>query len=110
MAPGEWFLVSLPLLAASCGIAQAAGSYTGAWAWGLLGPVGWLVAVGRGVQVRLGDRELSPAGGRDHEDEALVECGNCGARLELFPNPGASTECPECSAPIADHTRRNPRL
>lgn len=38
----------------SCGIAQeASGNTKGCWAWGILGPVGWIIAALRGIQERL---------------------------------------------------------
>ena len=42
---GGHALLGVAALAVSCGIAHAAGKGDrGAWAWGVLGPIGWLVA------------------------------------------------------------------
>lgn len=34
----------LVLVAISCLVAQRAGGYPGAWTWGFMGPIGWILA------------------------------------------------------------------
>ena len=59
-------MVGIPL---SCWIADRAsgGTFESAWAWGLLGPPGWVIAALRGVQVVLLENVHRDAEGRQRE-------------------------------------------
>jgi hypothetical protein len=44
-------------LVISCLIAEAVSGRRGAWAWGLLAPVGWIIAAARGIHHRQDEAE-----------------------------------------------------
>lgn len=49
----------LVAVAVSCLIAQRAGAYPGAWTWGFLGPIGWILAGMQGIREREARRDRS---------------------------------------------------
>ena len=118
------FLALIP----SVVIANAAyGRSDGGWGWGLLGPVGWVIAALRGVQVRQDDRAarddailvklksmrsvLAPTMERQDEDaEATtrpqrLEPRSLAARTELWKAQIVEHPCPSCGKPLR-HPRR----
>jgi hypothetical protein len=120
-----WFFGGLIALAFSCVIASSASGDRASMAWGLLGPVGWVVAALRGAHVRLEeirDRLSAPpppaatsdgpirrvSGPADSEGRVNVVCGGCNEGQRLFPAPDLATECRWCGKSLPGFRHERP--
>lgn len=86
--------IAVVMLFVSFWLAQIASGTDGCWGWGLLGPVGWIIAAVRGVQIRL-DRPQVVRTKPVVEGPPPATCGKCRAKV-----PAYRTVCPECGAPM----------
>ena len=99
MSPAVWVLVVVALVFLHATLAAAAGGKE-RWAWGLLGPLGVIVAGFRAL--RAGDAQIqAPAPNlRSNAGPEELPCLKCGVRQILFRDPyGISiSRCPSCGA------------
>jgi hypothetical protein len=119
-----WCVAAVVSTVVSCRIAALASGWRASWAWGFLGPVGWIVAALRGIQIRMDEKarptmleptrahepttSTEPANttewpttglGRGADERVPVECA-CGHQMRAFVVKGLSSRisCPKCGA------------
>ena len=100
-----WIAAFVAAVIVSCVLANAASAGHASSAWGLLGPVGIIVAGFRGLHARL-DRTPAPRAMREADAE-WFNCAACGQRLAGIPDPAADMACTECRA-VVDGYRAPP--
>jgi len=99
-------IVAIPV---SCVIAQSVGCGARTWAWGLFGPVGWIVAALVGVQELLRGSVVEIAPIEQGAKRQMAFCPKCGLPMELFPAPGVATPCDACGTAIEGFAASRPR-
>ncbi len=99
--PGLFFPIAVVSLIASCVVAAALGNGRTTWAWGLLGPFGWVAAGFVGVFAgleRIEKRLDAPVDGDDN-DEAEAPCTVCHKPIRRsWSMSGKRVMCPHCGA------------
>lgn len=95
--------------AISCLIAIAAGG-TSAWLWGLLGPVGWIVAAVLSVRRTIYEALEVVAPLDETARVEIVLCEACQFQQELFRVRGRAARCSACNSVIDGFSRDRPRV
>jgi hypothetical protein len=91
-------------LLVSCILAMIASDGRASALWGLLGPLGVIIAGFRGLHARLASGGIEPAReerpAQDSSGRVEIECASCSGRLRAFKITGRSMKCPGCSVTI----------
>lgn len=105
--PQDSLAATLMVLAASllisCVVARLAGGGRASAAWGLLGPVGWIVAALRSIQVQLDELPPPPTAAASRPavsvhptDGVRMQCPSCLEKVTVSSAADGDVVCPEC--------------
>ena len=93
-----WIAAFVAAAIVFCVLANLASAGRASSAWGLLGPIGVLVAGFRGLHARL-DGAPAPRATPDPVAE-WFNCAACGQRLAGIPDAAAEMTCTKCRAVV----------
>lgn len=99
-----WFWLAVIIIdgVICCRLSRIASRGKASWAWGLLGPIGIVIAAIIGLQPDPPLNGSATAGAAVTGIEQLIDCPNCGRLIRVHVAPAASGQCPWCKGYVRD--------